>query len=79
MKWRVTALSGMAEQTGLEPVHRLNGERISNPLQYLLCLLFRIAGLSRLSCCLVCLCIKFRGREVAAWTYSHPFPCRFQG
>lgn len=34
----------MAEQAGLEPTHRERDERISNPLQYRLCLLFRVAG-----------------------------------
>lgn len=32
----------MAEQAGLEPAHRVNDERISNPLHYLLCSLLRI-------------------------------------
>ena len=33
----------VAEETGLEPAHRLLDERISNPWQYLLCLLLRVA------------------------------------
>ena len=31
-----------------------------------------VAGLSRLSCCRFCLCIKFRKRAVALCPYSHP-------